>query len=366
MTATANITATTKSKNYEFIDNIRGLAMMSIVAEHAFALDVDVYNPKDKLRIIVFSAMIQLVKFGTINFFLIAGFLIGDKFRFTSAGDYLKKRIKNTFMPWVFWSLAFMVLLIIRDYWNAIKFAHGRMDDDYGSTIVEYFRTIYLFTSFWFIPNFLCCITILLAFRKHLYSYVFGGILLAFTLFYTVNIYYQWIEPRHSVAILGFVFFLWLGAQFNKHLDTILTWLNRTPVWWWIAASLITFTLGVIEGVYLKSRHSIDQYNSLRLSNMLYSLSFFFMLLRIKEVNLVGKIRPRETTFGIYLIHFILNVLLLPEIFTPIKHNANGLSLPMFTGYQFLRFLIVYLVTYGIVWLINRTRMRWCIGRSAA
>jgi surface polysaccharide O-acyltransferase-like enzyme len=66
-------------KNYDFIDTIRGIAMISIVAEHSVSAGgYEFAYGSDKYWINII--LIQLTKFGTIAFFLLAGFLIGEKF----------------------------------------------------------------------------------------------------------------------------------------------------------------------------------------------------------------------------------------------------------------------------------------------
>ena len=350
-------------KNYDFVDAIRGVSMISIVAEHSIFLAPNVYAPKDQLSITIHSFLIQLVKFGTINFFLLAGFLIGDNFSKTTALGYLQKRINNTFLPWFFWSLVFLAVIVTGNVITAYKFNNGHMDTDYASQFWGRVKMVYLYTNYWFIPNFLICISILLIFRHKLYSYYLGGILLVFTLFYTANIYAEWIEPRHSTAILGFVFFLWLGAQLNKYLSAIESFLSKTPAYLWAILVIFTMAAGVKEELLLRSIHSVDQYNSLRLTNILYSLAFFFFLLKIKRFNLINKLKPRETTYGIYLIHYIIVYSVVPEIFPMLRHSVNNLTLPQILIYQGARFIITYSITFLLVKLINATKFKWSVGR---
>jgi hypothetical protein len=353
-----------KAKNYDFVDSIRGIAMISIVAEHAIFFDDSMFTPKSFLSLVTFDGCIQLIKFGTICFFLLAGFLIGEKFMDYSPAEYLKRRVKNTFMPWIFWSLLFVACMVLRDYMNALKFANGRLDNNYGSVLAADFKAVYLFSSYWFIPNFLICISVLLLFRKYLYSNLLGAILLFFTSIYIINIYYQWVEPRHSTAVLGFVFFLWLGAQFNKNYIKLEAWIQSIPFFVWIALAILTFSWGIGEEVTLKNLGSIDPYNSLRISNICYSLVCFFTFLRIRKFNFINKfLKPRETTYGIYLIHYILVALVLPELFIPLRHSVNQLSILQLLGYQLLRFLIIYLTTYFLVRLINLSKLKWSVGR---
>jgi hypothetical protein len=109
--------------------------------------------------------------------------------------------------------------------------------------------------------------------------------------------------------------------------------------------------------------HSIDPYNTLRLSNILYSMCFFFLLLKIKNFKLAKYLKPRETTYGIYLIHYILVYSLLPLIFPSLRFGINQLSYGEVWCYMAARLLIVYGLTFLIVTLLNKTRAKWLIGR---
>jgi len=336
-------------RNYDFIDAIRCLAMISIVMEHCFSFGDYMYHPTDKLSILTFTVAIQLIKFGTISFFLLSGFLIGEKFHEYRPLQYLKRRTKNTTGPWIFWSLFFCAMMMVNDVVSAYQFNHGVFAPHYGLVVLNYLRIIYLYTSYWF--------------KRYLYSYWLGAVLLLFTIIYMFNIYNEWIEPRHSTAILGFVFFLWLGVQLNRHLNSIEKWLSKTPVFLWIILCVITLVIGVNEILLLKKLHSVDPYNSLRPSNVLYSMCFFFLLFKIKNFKFVRYLKPRETTYGIYLIHYILVYCLLPVIFPMFRLGINQLTYAEVWCYMIVRFIIVYFLTFMLVTFINKTRAKWLVGR---
>ncbi|RYY07688.1 MAG: acyltransferase [Sphingobacteriaceae bacterium] len=353
----------TPKKNYDFVDAIRAIAMMAIVMEHSIYFSESVYHPSNPVHYYIYATMFQFTKFGTINFFLLAGFLIGEKFTDYSPLQYLKRRIENTVKPWIFWSLFYLVLHIIAAIIVVYRFNKGVFDQDFTDKIADQTKTIYLYTNYWFIPNFLCCITILLIFKKYLYSYWLGFVLLVFSLIYSVNIYYTWIEPEHTTAILGFVFFLWLGAQFNQNFTSINNWISKTSVYIWLGLMIITLFLAVKEGLLLRQNHSIDAYNSLRVTNILYSVTVFFLLLKIKNFEFINFLKPRETTYGIYLIHYIIVDSVLSEIFRPLKFNVTPLPLAELIAYQLLRFVLVYGITFGLVKILNHTKLKWTIGR---
>ncbi len=336
---------------------------MSVVMEHSFSFNDRQYHPTDQLSILTFTTVIQFIKFGTITFFLLAGFLIGEKFTDYTPLQYFKRRVDSTIAPWLFWSLLFLALMILSDLFNMYRFGNGHIDPGFGETIWRYTTTVYLYSIYWFIPNFLICIAILLLFKRHLYSYGFGAVLLLFTTLYIINIYCKWIEPRHTTAVLGFVFFLWLGAQLNKNLVKVERWLDRIPILLWIILSAITLVAGVWEIEHLKSLHSVDPYNSLRLSNILYSICFFFLLLKIRHFPFTNFLKPRETTYGIFLIHYIIVYSFLPLIFPMFRLGINQLSYTEVWCYMLARFVIVYMITFTLVIFINKSNAKWLIGR---
>jgi hypothetical protein len=343
-------------RNYDFIDHIRCLAMMSIVFEHCFGTQsFPIYSDK----FWAYISVVQLAKFGTVIFFLLAGFLIGDKFTDYTPGQYLKRRFSNTFGPWLFWSLVFVVCMIINLHITEGMYHDGRFTLPH---VLSGIRTVYLFTNYWFIINFMVSITLLLIFKRYLYSPVFGAILLAFTLFYNVNIHFEWIDPSHTIAILGFIFFLWLGAQLRKHWAAVEAWILKVSYVWLVLAILITFALSCVEMIALMKNHSADPYNTLRFSNVLFSLSAFLLFLKIKYFKFLNILKPRQTTYGIYLIHYIIFIFLLNEITRPLNINEGQLSALGFILRKVIDFVIVYTITVLIVMGINLSPAKKIIG----
>ncbi|GAA4097504.1 acyltransferase [Mucilaginibacter panaciglaebae] len=344
-------------KNYDFIDAIRGVAMMSIVAEHSVAFNVPniVFGTT---KYWVFISLIQFTKFGTIAFFLLAGFLIGEKFADYSPSQYLKRRISTTFGPWVFWSLVYVLGMIINLHIKQ-RIYHNHQFNLHN--ILEQVKIVYLYTSYWFIINFLISISILLIFRKYLYSLYLGGTLMLFTLFYVVDIHYEWIDPRHTTAILGFVFFLWLGAQLRKYWTRIEDSAAKVPYWILVSLVLLTFGASLYEMTQLRG-HSIDPFNTLRISNIFFSLVFFALLLRIKNYKFVASLKPRQTTYGIYLIHYILLVYLFPELMMHLGFDINNLPVGLFVLSKATIFVLLYALTWSVVILIGKSKAKKLIG----
>jgi len=351
-------------RNYDFVDTIRCISMIFIVVEHSIYFEPVNYHPVG-FTALFYTGTLQFSKFGTICFFLLAGFLIGDKFTDYTPLQYLRRRFDSTIWPWLFWSVLFIIIVNFNLIFNKLLMHPDPMPQGMTTNAYLWFyiKLTYLYTMYWFIPNFLFCIALLLIFKKHLYNYVFGTILLMCTLFYSVNIYYTWIPAGHTTAIFGFVFFLWMGANLNKNWQKINAWITRTPLSLWIVLTIFTFVFGVAETQFLTSLHNSDPNNSLRFSNILYSLSTFFLLLKIRNFSFVQFLKPRETTYGVYLIHYIIVVVVMRSVFDSFNINVNTLSPVYLLLYQLTRFLFVYSIVVTIVMLINKTKLKRLIGR---
>ena len=64
--------------NYDFIDSLRFIAIITIVIEHSYMWPKSLYfNTLNEQWIQTLT--MQIFKFGTVTFYILAGFLIGDK-----------------------------------------------------------------------------------------------------------------------------------------------------------------------------------------------------------------------------------------------------------------------------------------------
>lgn len=353
-----------EKKNFDFVDTIRFIAMISIVYEHTCIFAPFVFHTLKEQ--IIQTAVLQLGKFGTIIFFLISGFLMSHKFTEYKPGEYLVNRFKTTLKPWFIWVLLFFLVMVIDKV--VILFRFGQKDDleNFFPFLWDRVTYIVLETSFWFIPNFLIAIAVLLACRKYIDKLWFGGVLLALTLFYSVNLYYGWIITRHTTALLGFVFYLWLGTRMNLYFDKIIAFIRSQSL---LKISLVTvfiYILSCLETLWLMHLKSHDAFNTLKITNVFYSFTVFALLLKIGSLQHVQRLKPRETTYGIHLIHQILILFLLPMIFKPLKlegASASEMSIYELGLLHFVRFLIVYSLSYLMALGLSRSKLKWTIGR---
>ncbi|WP_443945670.1 acyltransferase family protein [Pedobacter sp. AW1-32] len=351
-------------KNFDFVDTIRCISMFGIVYEHSAVLWGMHYTKTSDIWLQVMA--MQFWKFATIAFFLIGGFLINYKFTEYTPLQYLGRRFKNTIKPWLFWIAILIILNLIHNWVLQMKSGDDLFE---GKNPVAYFveqlRYILFESSFWFILNFLICISILLLFKKYLYKIWFGLILACISLIYSLNLYHEWFVTHHSAALFGFVFYLWLGVYLNRYYERIMQF-TRDMKWSWILiTNIVFFVFSCLEVIYLAKNGSTDQYNTLRISNIFYSLSMFLLLLKIGSIKFIDKgLKPRQTTFGIYLIHQILIIRLLPEIFKWGQWNFTTFSVIENILYSILRFLVVYLIAFMVTRLLIKTKLKWVVGGS--
>lgn len=351
-----------KKKNFDFIDSVRGISMFGIVIEHSSAfwlLKYDNYGEK-----LIQAAYMGFFKFATIAFFLISGFLINHKFTEYTPLQYMRNRFKNTIGPWLFWILIYLVLTAGQQVFMVLKTSVGNRHpvDWYDVTVGMFFRVIF-HSNYWFILNFLICIAILLLFKKYIYKWGFGLVLGLFSFFYSVNLYFGWLPVEHTTALFGFVFYLWLGITLNRYYDQVKAVLSRISFVSLLAINLVLFVLSTLESVHLMDLNLNDPFNTLRVTNIFYSLGMFALLLKMGDMKGVQKaLNPRHTTFGIYLLHPIIIDRLLIEIVRPLNLNLETMSALSVAGYSVLRFIFVYLLTFMLVKFISGTKFKWAIG----
>jgi hypothetical protein len=106
-----------------------------------------------------------------------------------------------------------------------------------------------------------------------------------------------------------------------------------------------------------------DPNNTLKFSNMLFSITIFLAFLKIKNFNWLSFLQPRKTTYGIFLIHYIIVAAILPLVFAKeYNQTIKSFSVIEMFQYEVSRFLVVYLLSYGLVQLIGRSQFSWLIG----
>jgi membrane-bound acyltransferase YfiQ involved in biofilm formation len=226
-------------------------------------------------------------------------------------------------------------------------------------------RATLLDTSFWFVPNLLLSIAILLICRRYLYSLKLGFVLFLVNLVYVVNIYTSWFSTRHTQALLGFVFYLWLGSYAAHNFERVSSFLARIPTAALVAASAIAGVAAYGESHLLFVLHSFDPLNTLRLSNQVFSISVVLMIFKFRHATWPGFIDVRRQTFGLYLSHGIVLLLLMRVLRHFPRWAPDSISVSAIEGV--VLWIAVSVTTYVscllvTMWLARRPSLQWMVG----
>ena len=313
--------------------------MFSIVAAHCAG---GLWGAVNKVGSPFLASVEDWMKFGSIAFFLVSGFLLGSRFETASRTAFLGKRLNKVFLPWLFW---FFVQVIYYGF-GRVEF-HGQhfgFDLETLSFLVVVVKTTAFATAFWFVPNLLLAIVTLLIFRRFLRRTWFGLTLFAITCFYSVNIYTNWVPSSHTMALFGFVFYLWLGAWASRNFQWVSQRIARVSTPLVLLSIAVTFAASLAETRLLTHLHSMDATNSIRVTNQLYSFAVVMLMMKFKSEVTPSFVEVRKNMFGVY-----LTLTLVLSVF----ETATKRLLPHVPGSGFVRtdagFLVLWVLGTAVV-----------------
>ncbi len=340
-----------------FVDNTRFWSMFAIVAVHCFQ-SASLGTSKSASHTI--DLVQNVLKFGTIDFFLISGFLLGHRFETGSKRAFLRRRLAKIFIPWLFWFVLWLgmtLLHMIRKHQIALIF---------DSAHIAEVASIAAHSVYWFVPNLLLSTCALLLLRKHLRSYWLGAGLLTITSFYAANVYFVWIPDSHTTALGGYVFFLWLGHFAAHHYDGLIRLLKNITGQRMVAISAGFLLLSVLESILIRKVSPGDPVNTIRFSNQLYSISVALLLLKRETRTWPGFIDVRKNLFGVYLVHvFVLTVSQVILSRLHLLSDSQTLSEALTIGLLLALFVFTTSISFTQL-LSRRTKLAWIVGGSAS
>jgi hypothetical protein len=212
---------------------------------------------------------------------------------------------------------------------------------------------------------------VLLLCKRILCDLSFGCLLLALSLFYGLNIYAQWISVSgHTEALLGFVFYLWLGAWAGRNMNAVESLVARISMPALIALVVITGMVALCESNVLAAHGFVDPMNTLRISNQAYSIAMVLLIVKLRRAVWPRTWDVRANTFGIYLIHSIILVLLLKIPQLNVLRSLTGQTWGRTAGMAISLSLGCFVATYGCSlfltrWLLSRQGLCWLVGSAA-
>lgn len=348
-----------QTSDHLFVSNVRFVAMISIVWVHGLLQWWVVPPPVSYIQVV----LLQLMKFGTISFFLISGYLMGEGLTRTSRRQYFYRRVSVVFVPWFFWSFVWFVIALSL---NLLGDRHMQIERSLLDLGQLYLKFVFTQSIYWFVPNFFIGLAIVLGLSKRVPDYVQGPIFLAFSLFYGVNAYLKIIPERHTSALFGFVFYLWLGSFAYHHRDRLSRWVARIS-WVQLAAYTgVAATFALVEFWRLQRQPDGDGYNTLRISNQAFSVLATLLIVKCKGTLFPKVVDVRSETYGIFLIHPILiEVIAIATARIPVstldRAKANG---PLMLLLGVVTFVVLYVFSVLLTKQIRRVSwLRWTVGR---
>jgi fucose 4-O-acetylase-like acetyltransferase len=355
-------------KSYQFADFIRFVAMCAIIFQHSFIVERSVLA-SDSGAYMLFFGLKVLAKIGSISFFAVSGYLLSAALERYTSKEYLNKRVKNIFKPYVLFVLIYLIL----DSAGAF-FGKNQISElsELPGFVVQKISGILFFTSYWFIFNYFISVMILLALRKYLYRIELGLVFLLCTLTYSVNAHFEWFPPHHTTAFIGFTFFLWLGANLKRHEEAFWKFINNLSYGIIVPVVVVTFALDMFETKVLLMKDATVVDSSLKFTNILYALSVFILLAKAGQHISFKWLTPRDETYPLYLVHpiflKIINYALLPMFpavaaFVWVK-DASQVTWLVILVYQIGWFVAIYLISLFTVKIILNSRLRWMFGKQ--
>jgi probable poly-beta-1,6-N-acetyl-D-glucosamine export protein len=281
------------------LSSIRFIAMIGILFGHSTQIFSSyLFNQShifigSKNQFLFYSMMLDLWKFATIVFFIISGYLFQlNRHKYNSFKTFIHNKYKKLLQPYIiiFFIPLLLINLPIKPFFTAASF-----DLTLSSFCISILKQIF-FSNYWFIPV-LVIYFIINFFLPYKYLKFAFPVSVAITLFYSFNLYHPIVPTAHTLSILGFCSFFFLGRVVAKS-GRYFSFNKLAPA---IILFVLAFAFTVFESYWLSySCKQVDAWNTLKLSNVLYALAVLSLL--NNRVVIPKKLLETDTYF-IYLSH---------------------------------------------------------------
>jgi membrane-bound acyltransferase YfiQ involved in biofilm formation len=349
-------------RQYLFVDNARFLSVIAIVIRHC---ELSLYD--NSSGPLLESAITQFRTFGVQLFFVVTAFLMADWLEREKGGPraYWLNRWRYVAVPWVLWAGAYVALDLAK-----LLALPGSVNTGIATEIL---RALF-FQSYWYVPVLFFSTAVLLGLQRFWTSYGLGMAFLALSLMYGVNQYTEWLPTSHTVAVLGYLFSMWIGVNLYYNFDRVSAWARRRSWTMIVLLVLLGFSLTLAEDRIMESLGFVDTYNALQITNQIYAVAVLLALLKLDLCLVPALVDVRKDSYGIYLTHQILATLLRGAVNAAAGRDAAGQSLfvrlpGLLEDMPYVRIALwfmwsalVYCSSLGVTKLIRRTSLGWTVG----
>lgn len=123
---------------------------------------------------------------------------MGDRLTNRQPSEYFVRRIRNILPPWLFWASLYSSTILVPFLVLHLSRSNSFLYNILSVPVVLY---ICIFTSpYWFVPNLLFALWIILHCVRFLSDLRLGCILMACSLFYGLNMYAHWITAAPALS----------------------------------------------------------------------------------------------------------------------------------------------------------------------
>jgi peptidoglycan/LPS O-acetylase OafA/YrhL len=347
--------------HYKFVDFVRFWSVLAIVMLHSLIAFYNGYTSISITNLFFISAF----KFGTLCFFIISGFLLGDKLYTTSPTSYLLRRFKTLFKPYLFALTLYIIWISFSLFFkSSILYSPHLTLLTYLGKIVWILEDTLLHGPYWFVLNLLFSLTVIILLKDHHFKIWFSVLMCLLVITYALNVHLVYFNPTHTIALFAYLPYLWFGVLLNKNKALLYKIVSRFPLKVFIGVSFLLCIVSVIESNYLSHYSFADPFNTLKITNQLYSISIFVLLIKLSRYKLPAFLNPRREAYGIYLYHMFfitacthavkLMSLWHPQL--PPSIAVNLLSVKLFV------FVLSYIAVTFMVKVISRSSFSWIVG----
>ena len=338
---------------------VRFIAICSVVWGHcSLGLENRVFS-NEGFQLMQAVSM-QAGRVGTIMFFIISGFLLFDKIERFTPLTYLRYRLYSLIIPW----LSFIAILVFFQVFHEFTLKEILQNDlsATGTLVWQLAKGSVFHAAYWFIPIAIFSSVLLIALKRYIRTIWLGLVLAGLSLLYCINLYVSWVPVLHTTAVLGYVFYLWLGMFIKLYINKVIAVLKGIPAVMVVFALIVGFLVACAEAINLSHIGCADSYASLRLSNAELSVLLFAVLLKSHRLSFIDYLQPQKNTYGIYLMHSLIIMVLAPIANNYIASHNAYFSWSQFITVQITFFTCVFALSFLIVSVIRRSSLRVILG----
>jgi len=342
------------------LGKLRVFAMASVVWGHALISWGKPLPHTSFAETCIIAAAMQLGRFGTVIFFVISGFFLAAKLQQFTVRTYLAYRLRSLIIPWLVFVCLCVVLGVLQSF--SLQQIMQMPAQTKFVTLFHFFTGAIFHAAYWFIPVAILSSCLLVSLKKYIFAWWLTLLLLACTIFYSVNLYHGWISVYHTKSLPGYAVFILLGVMLQAKPQPVYNVISSLP-WKVIALCLAgTFILSCVEGQYLTARGCNDAYASIRGTNILLSLIIITAFLKANLAQ-VATPHAEKYTFGIYLVHSILLLQVTPLLRQFVLPALSARNWALLLAIQLAVFIAVYALSLGMVIILKNTPLKFVVGR---